>query len=174
MVRPIVKHAKSIGLLTLILAAVVFASCKLPLASVSIQGRIDKFNADLKSYDWNDLVNQFSDQNTMKSSGQMNDPTNFFSTYPFSESDNPTNPGQINLDSSSISYNSDKTQATMTATYQGELTSLYNLTITMVLNSSDDSWYILIINFNDSGTTPTIQHVAPIGSTPVVPLKVIN
>lgn len=141
------------------LTVTVLGSCKLPSTPVSIQGRIDKFNADLQSSNWNDLVNQFSDQTVLKSNGTMTgDPTTFFTGYPFGS--NGTT-GAITIDSSTISYNSTNTQATMTAAYTPEYGTAYTLTIVMVLNSSDSSWYVLSINFNASGV-PTIQHVAPI------------
>ncbi|HUX21777.1 MAG TPA: hypothetical protein VMW69_11105, partial [Spirochaetia bacterium] len=138
-----------LGMLLVGIAALALASCDLASlfsTPVSITGRIDKFNADLKAYDWADLVKQFSDSNVMKQSGQMNDPTTFFSNYPFAQSNNPNTPGQVVLSSSSISYNTTKTSATMTATYQAELSSAYTLTITMDLSSTDNSWYILEID----------------------------
>ncbi len=150
-----------IGTMTLLLG-----SCQILTLfqqSVSIQGRIDAFNADLKSYNWSGLVGQFASDTSIIQNGTLTtgNAEQFFSNYPFSKQDNPSNPGQIQLDSASVAYNSTKTSATMTATYKGELTSTYDLAITMELSSSDNSWYIRVLDFTGTAFQP-LKNMAPI------------
>lgn len=130
---------------------------------VDVQGRIDAFNADLKSYNWSGLVKQFASDTSIIQNGTLTtgNAEQFFSSYPFSKADNPSNPGQIQLDSKSVVYNSTKTSATMTATYKGELTSTFDLAITMELSSSDNSWYIRVLEFTGSAFQP-LKHMAPL------------
>lgn len=165
------RKGRVIHLLVISLVGVALSSCNVGslLVGTTIDERIKMFNKDLASYNWSDLVNQFSPQNKLIASNQLNSQTaaTFFSNYPFAQKDNPTNPGQI------VVQSEDTSTGKVTASYTNEVGGSYTLDIVMVTDSSKLNWYILSITF--VGTAyPAIQHIAPTPRTRLLLPKAIE